>query len=319
MKLLVTGGAGFIGTNFLIYMSNKYLNYKFICLDNLSVKESNNNLEYLKKYKNIQFIKGDITNEEFINDLFKKEKCDAVINFAAEVAVDYSIENPNIFLKTNVLGTAILMNACLKYKVDRYHQISTDEVYGDLPINSKKKYDETSVLRPSNPYAASKAAADILALSYYRTYGLKVTISRSTNNYGPHQSFRGLIPLTIKNCTYNKSIPIFGTGNNIRDWIYVLDHARAIDLILHNGKIGQIYNISGNSKRTNLYVVKKIIKIMNKDNNLITYVKDRPGHDLMYSINSKKIENELSWNRIYTFDKSIIYTIKWYEKNLILK
>ena len=319
MKLLVTGGAGFIGTNFLMYMSEKYSNYEFICLDNLSVKESNENLKYLKKYKNIKFIKGDITNELFINDLFEKEKFDIVVNFAAEVAVDYSIENPNIFIKTNVLGTAILMNACLKYNVNRYHQISTDEVYGDLPINSKKKMNERSILKPSNPYAASKAAADILALSYYRTYGLKVTISRSTNNYGPHQSCRALIPLTIKNCITNKSIPIFGKGDNTRDWIYVLDHVRAIDLILHNGKTGEIYNVSGNSKRTNLYVVKRIIKILNKDNSLITYTKDRLGHDIMYSINSKKIENELSWNRIYTFDKSIIYTIKWYEKNLILK
>lgn len=319
MKLLVTGGAGFIGTNFLMYMSEKYSNYEFICLDNLSVKESNENLKYLKKYKNIKFIKEDITNELFINDLFEKEKFDIVVNFAAEVAVDYSIENPNIFIKTNVLGTAILMNACLKYNVNRYHQISTDEVYGDLPINSKKKMNERSILKPSNPYAASKAAADILALSYYRTYGLKVTISRSTNNYGPHQSCRALIPLTIKNCITNKSIPIFGKGDNTRDWIYVLDHVRAIDLILHNGKTGEIYNVSGNSKRTNLYVVKRIIKILHKDNSLITYTKDRLGHDIMYSINSKKIENELSWNRIYTFDKSIIYTIKWYVKNLILK
>lgn len=312
MKILVTGGMGFIGTNFLKYMLDKYPDYKFVCLDNLSVEDSKKNLNYFNEYKNYKFIKDDITNENSIDKIFKEEKFDIVINFAAEVAVDYSIENPNIFLKTNVLGTAILMNACLKYNVLRFHQISTDEVYGDLQINSTIQYDESAQLKPSNPYAASKASADLLVLSYYRTYGLNVTISRSTNNYGPHQSFRALIPLTIKNCIQNKKIPIFGKGDNIRDWVYVLDHVKAIDIILHHGKIGHIYNISGKSKKNNLYVVNKILKLMNKDENLISFVKDRPGHDVMYSINSNKIENELNWKRKYSFDKGIEETIKWY-------
>lgn len=312
MKILVTGGMGFIGTNFLKYMLDKYPDYKFVCLDNLSVEDSKKNLNYFNEYKNYKFIKDDITNENSIDKIFKEEKFDVVINFAAEVAVDYSIENPNIFLKTNVLGTAILMNACLKYNVLRFHQISTDEVYGDLQIDSTIQYDESAQLKPSNPYAASKASADLLVLSYYRTYGLNVTISRSTNNYGPHQSFRALIPLTIKNCIQNKKIPIFGKGDNIRDWVYVLDHVKAIDLILHHGKIGHIYNISGKSKKNNLYVVNKILKLMNKDENLISFVKDRPGHDVMYSINSNKIENELNWKRKYSFDKGIEETIKWY-------
>lgn len=312
MKILVTGGMGFIGTNFLKYMLDKYPDYEFVCLDNLSVEDSRKNLKDFNEYRNFKFIKDDITNENSIDKIFETEKFDIVINFAAEVAVDYSIENPNIFLKTNVLGTAILMNACLKYNVLRFHQISTDEVYGDLQIDSAIQYDENAQLKPSNPYAASKASADLLVLSYYRTYGLNVTISRSTNNYGPHQSFRALIPLTIKNCIQNKKIPIFGKGDNIRDWVYVLDHVKAIDLILHHGKIGHIYNISGKSKKNNLYVVNKILKLMNKDQNLISFVEDRPGHDVMYSINSSKIENELNWKRKYSFDDGIKETIKWY-------
>lgn len=314
MKILVTGGAGFIGINFLKYMLNKYPNYNFVCIDNLSVEESKNNLKFLKNNNRIKFIKEDITNEERINKIFKFEKFDIVVNFAAEVAVDYSIENPNIFLKTNVLGTAVLMNACLKFNVPRYHQISTDEVYGDLEIDSNIEYDEQAQLKPSNPYAASKASADLLVLSYYRTYGLNVTISRCTNNYGPFQSFRALIPLVIKNCTQNKNISIFGNGNNVRDWIYVLDHVKAIDLILHNGKSGNVYNISGNSKKNNLYVVKKILKLMKKSNSLIIFVKDRPGHDKKYSINSSKIEKELNWNREYSFDNGIVKTVEWYKK-----
>ena len=258
MKILVTGGAGFIGTNFLKYMLQKYPNYEFVCLDNLSVEESKNNIKCFEGYENLKFIKEDITNVKFINKLFEEEHFNMVVNFAAEVAVDYSILNPNIFINTNILGTAVLMNACLKYNVKRYHQISTDEVYGDVDINSKIKYSEKSILKPSNPYAASKASADLLVLSYFRTYCLNITISRSTNNYGPHQSLRALIPLTINNVLHNKLVPVFGKGDNVRDWIYVMDHVKAIDLILHKGKIGEIYNISGKSKRNNLFVVKKI-------------------------------------------------------------
>ena len=316
MKVLVTGGMGFIGTNFLKYMLNKYPNYNFVCLDNLSVDDSKNNLDLFNEYDNYKFIKEDITNESNINQIFEKEKFDAVVNFAAEIAVDYSIEKPNIFIKTNVLGTAVLLNACLKFRVSRYHQISTDEVYGDLELDSDIEYDEQAILKPSNPYAASKAGADLLVLSYGRTYGLNVTISRCTNNYGPHQSFRALIPLTIRNCSQNKKIPIFGKGDNIRDWIFVMDHVKAIDLILHNGKNGNIYNVSGKSKKNNLYVVKKIIKLMNKNNDLITFVKDRPGHDVMYSISSSKIEKELNWKREYLFENGIEETIKWYKNKL---
>ena len=312
MKILVAGGMGFIGTNFLKYMSEKYPNYKFVCIDNLSVEDSKSNLKYFENVKNFKFVDGDITDEKGVDKLFKEEKFDAVVNFAAEVAVDYSIENPNIFLKTNVLGTAILMNACLKYNVSRFHQVSTDEVYGDVKLDSLVSFDENAQLKPSNPYAASKAGADLLVLSYCRTYGLNVTISRSTNNYGPHQSFRALIPLTIKNCIQNKKIPVFGKGDNTRDWLFVLDHVRAIDLILHNGKAGNIYNVSGNSKKNNLYVINKILKSLNKDGSLISFVPDRPGHDVMYSINSGKIENELKWKRIYDFDEGIEETIKWY-------
>lgn len=316
MKILVTGGMGFIGTNFLQYMLKKYPNYIFVCLDNLSVEDSKKNLDYFNEYKNYKFIKADITDENNIDKIFKEEKIDIVINFAAEVAVDYSIKNPNVFLKTNVLGTAILMNACLKHNVPRYHQISTDEVYGDVPIDSTIQYDENAQLKPSNPYAASKAAADLLVLSYYRTYGLKVTISRSTNNYGPHQSYRALIPLTINNCIYDKKIPIFGKGDNIRDWIYVLDHVRAIDQIIHHGRIGHIYNIAGRSQEDNLFVVNRILELMGKNKKLITFVEDRPGHDVKYSINCNKIENELLWKREYTFDDGIKETIKWYKNNI---
>lgn len=316
MKILVTGGMGFIGTNFLQYMLKKYPDYKFVCLDNLSVEDSKKNLSYFNEYKNYKFIKADITDENNIDKIFKEEKIDIVINFAAEVAVDYSIKNPNVFLKTNVLGTAILMNACLKHNVPRYHQISTDEVYGDVLIDSTIQYDENAQLKPSNPYAASKAAADLLVLSYYRTYGLKVTISRSTNNYGPHQSYRALIPLTINNCIYDKKIPIFGKGDNIRDWIYVLDHVRAIDQIIHHGKIGHIYNIAGRSQEDNLFVVNRILELMGKNKKLITFVEDRPGHDVKYSINCNKIENELLWKREYTFDDGIKETIKWYKNNI---
>ncbi len=314
MKILVTGGAGFIGTNFLKYMLNKYKNYYFVCIDNLSVKESKNNIKEFINHKNFKFIKENITNRHKIYKIFKDEKFEMVINFAAETNVDESIENPNIFFKTNVIGTSILMDACLKYNVNRFHQISTDEVYGDLPLNSKKSYDERQILKPSNPYAASKASADMIVMSYYRTYNLNVTISRSTNNYGPYQSFRKLIPLTIKNAHSNKSIPVYGDGTNIRDWLFVLDHVKAIDLIIHKGKIGEIYNISGNAKKNNLYVIKTILKLTNKSNDLILFVKDRPGHDMMYSINSKKIEKELNWKREYKFEKGIKETVNWYIK-----
>ena len=315
MKLLVTGGAGFIGSNFLEYMLNKYKNYSFVCIDSLVYKQNEKNLVNIMNYSNFKFIKGDITDKTLIDNLFEKEKFDCVVNFAAEIAVDYSIENPNVFLETNVIGTAILMNACLKYDVKRFHQISTDEVYGDLFLKSRKSFTEKSILKPSNPYSASKAAADMLVLSYYRTYGLNVTISRCTNNYGPHQSDRALIPLVIKRALNNESISVFGSGENVRDWIYVYDHVTAIDLILHKGVVGEIYNVSGQSKKKNIEVIKRILKLVNGNESLICYTEDRPGHDLKYSINSKKIEQQLKWDRKYDFNKGIDETVDWFLKN----
>ena len=317
MKMLVTGGAGFIGSNFLEYMLNKYPNYNFVCLDNLVYAPNESNLKNLYNFNNFKFILGDITDENLIDEVFKNEKFDFVINFAAEIAVGYSIENPDIFFKTNVFGTLTLMKACIKYDVKRFHQISTDEVYGDVELDSDISYDENSRLNPSNPYSASKASADMLALSFYRTYNLGITISRSSNNYGPRQSSRALIPLVINNALDNKSIPVFGTGKNIRDWLYVLDHVYALDLIIHNGKIGEIYNICGNSKLNNLEVINKILDILNKDKNLITFVEDRPGHDMKYSINSEKIKKELNFNKQYNFDNGIIETINWFKDNKI--
>lgn len=313
MKILVAGGAGFIGSNFLNYMIKKYPTYYFVCIDKLVFRDNINNLKDIINYSNFKFVEGNITDEKVIDELFNAEQFDLVVNFAAEVAVDYSIENPNIFLETNIIGTANLMNACIKYNVKRYHQISTDEVYGDLPLNSKMSYNEKVVLKPSNPYSASKAAADLLVMSYYRTYGLGTTISRSTNNYGPRQSTRALIPLVIDNALNNKKIPIFGIGKNVRDWLYVYDHVTAIDLIIHNSKVGEIYNISGQSKKTNIYVVKKILKLLNCSENLIYFTKDRLGHDLKYSINSNKIEKELGWSRIFNFEKGIKETVNWYK------
>lgn len=315
MKLLVTGGAGFIGSNFLEYMLNKYKNYSFVCIDSLVYKQNEKNLVNIMNCSNFKFIKGDITDKTLIDNLFEKEKFDCVVNFAAEIAVDYSIENPNVFLETNVIGTAILMNACLKYGVKRFHQISTDEVYGDLPLKSRKSFTEKAILKPSNPYSASKASADMLVLSYYRTYGLNVTISRCTNNYGPYQSDRALIPLVIKKALNNEPISVFGSGENVRDWIYVYDHVTAIDLILHKGVIGEIYNVSGQSKKKNIEVIKRILKLVNGNESLICYTKDRPGHDLKYSINSKKIEQQLKWDRKYDFNKGINETVDWFLKN----
>ena len=313
MKLLVTGGAGFIGTNFLIYMLDKYPDYEFVCVDNLSVAESTENLKYLQGYSKLKIYNNDITDEKFIDELFKKEKFDMVVNFAAESFVDSSIKNPNVCIKTNVLGTAILMNACLKYGVRRFHQISTDEVYGDLPLKTHKKYDEKEILKPSNPYAASKAGADMLVLAYYRTYKLNVTISRTTNNYGPFQSFRNLIPRTIINSYNNNKIPVCGDGSYVRDWIYVLDNVKAIDLVMHKGQPGQIYNISSDEKTSNIKVVKTILKLMNKKKELIDFVENRPGQDIEYSINSNKLKKELGWKKEYTFNEGIKETIAWYQ------
>ena len=315
MKLLVTGGAGFIGTNFLTYMSNKYPDYEFVCLDNLCIEDSVANVKYLGKLHNVRFIKEDITNEKYIDSLFKQEKFDAVINFAAEVSVDHSIENPNIFLHTNILGTATLLDACLKYNVPRYHQLSTDEVYGDVSLTSHKKYSEKATIHPSNPYAASKAGADALVQSYCKTFGLFTTISRCTNNYGPHQSYRALIPIVILNAMHNKKIPVHGTGEDVRDWLFVTDHVKALDCILHHGKKGEIYNISGHSQRQNMYVIKTILNILGKDEKLLTFVQERPGQDHKYSITDRKLRKQFNFKLDYTFERGIKETVNWYLNN----
>ncbi len=316
MKILVTGGAGFIGSNFLHYMVNKYKDYDFICLDALTYAGNYNNLKPILDSNNFRFVKGDISDKKIVEDLFEKENFDIVINFAAESHVDNSIKNPRLFLDTNIIGTQVLLSASLKYKVKRYHQISTDEVYGDLPLDRLDLlFTEDSNIKPSSPYSSSKASADLLALAYYRTYGLPVTISRCSNNYGPYQFPEKLIPVVITKALKNEKIPVYGDGKNVRDWINVYDHNVGVDLIIHNGKIGEVYNLGGHSEKTNLEVVKTILKHLNKPESLISFVKDRPGHDLRYAIDSKKVEKELGWKLTRNFDDGIKETIDWYINN----
>lgn len=316
MKVLVTGGAGFIGSNFLHYMVEKYKDYNFVCLDKLTYAGNYDNLKPIINNKNFKFIKEDITNKDKIDEIFKEEQFDWVINFAAESHVDNSIKNPNIFLMTNIIGTQILMDASLKYKVKRYHQISTDEVYGDLPLDKPElKFSEKTPINPSSPYSASKASADLLVQAYIRTYNLPATISRCSNNYGPYQFPEKLIPVVISKAINNEKIPVYGNGLNVRDWIYVKDHNIAIDLIMHKGKIGNTYNIGGNSEKANIELVKTILNYLSKSQDLITFVEDRKGHDLRYAIDSRKIEEELGWKRTVSFDEGIKSTIDWYLKN----
>ena len=312
MKILVTGGAGFIGGNFCHYMVDKYPNYIIVVLDSLTYAGNLETLEPIIHQSNFKFVKGDITNRTFVNDLFEQEKFDIVVNFAAESHVDRSIENPEIFLKTNILGTQVLMDASLKFGVKRYHQVSTDEVYGDLPLDKPDLFfTEETPIHTSSPYSASKASADLLAQAYNRTFGLPVTISRCSNNYGPYHFPEKLIPLMIKNALADKSLPVYGTGENVRDWLHVYDHCSAIDLIIHEGKIGEVYNIGGHNERTNLAVVKTILGALSKPESLIKYVTDRKGHDMRYAIDPSKIENELGWKPKYNFDTGITQTIQW--------
>lgn len=316
MKVLVTGGAGFIGSNFLHYMVEKYKDYNFVCLDKLTYAGNYDNLKPIINNKNFKFIKEDITNKDKIDEIFREEQFDWVINFAAESHVDNSIKNPNIFLMTNIIGTQILMDASLKYNVKRYHQISTDEVYGDLPLDKPElKFSEKTPINPSSPYSASKASADLLVQAYIRTYKLPATISRCSNNYGPYQFPEKLIPVVISKAINNEKIPVYGNGLNVRDWIYVKDHNIAIDLIMHKGQIGNTYNIGGNSEKANIELVKTILNYLSKSQDLITFVEDRKGHDLRYAIDSRKIEEELGWKRTVSFDEGIKSTIDWYLKN----
>ena len=316
MKILVTGGAGFIGGNFVHYMVNKYPDDEIVNLDLLTYAGNLETLKPVEEKKNYRFIKGDIADRSFIMELFEKEKFDIVINFAAESHVDRSISDPSIFVKTNVMGTVVLLDACRAYGVKRFHQVSTDEVYGDLPLDRPDLFfTEETPLHTSSPYSSSKASADLFVMAYYRTYGMPVTISRCSNNYGPYQFPEKLIPLMISRALAEEPLPVYGKGENVRDWLHVLDHCIAIDLIIRNGKEGEVYNIGGHNERTNLEVVKTIIKALNKSEDLIQYVTDRPGHDQRYAIDPTKMEKELGWKPIYTFDTGIQETIEWYLTN----
>lgn len=313
MKLLVTGGAGFIGTNFIYYELEKHSDDSIVCVDKLTYAGNTENLKRASEHNNFRFVRADICDRKIMYELFEKEKFDVVVNFAAESHVDRSIENPEVFLQTNVMGTQMLLDASLKYGVGRFHQISTDEVYGDLPIDRPDLFfTETTPLNPSSPYSASKASADLLAGAYYRTYGLPVTISRCSNNYGPYQFPEKLIPLMILNAIGDKKLPVYGKGINVRDWLYVEDHCKAVDLIIRNGKVGEIYNVGGYNEMRNLDIVKLICKALGKSEDLIEFVADRKGHDLRYAINPEKIRKELGWYPETSFNEGIKKTIEWY-------
>lgn len=315
-KILVTGGAGFIGGNFVHYMVNKYPNYMIVNLDALTYAGNLETCQPVEGKTNYKFVKGDIANRKFIFELFEKEKFDIVVNFAAESHVDRSVTNPEIFITTNVLGTQVLMDASRAFGVERYHQVSTDEVYGDLPLDRPDLFfTEETPLHTSSPYSASKASADLLVFAYHRTFGLPITISRCSNNYGPYHFPEKLIPLMISRALNDEKLPVYGNGENVRDWLHVYDHCAAIDLILHKGRVGEVYNVGGHNERTNLEVVKTILKTLGKSEDLITYVTDRPGHDLRYAIDPQKLEVELGWKPTYNFDTGIAQTIQWYLDN----
>ncbi len=316
MKILITGGAGFIGSNFVYYMLREHPDYKLVCLDKLTYAGNPENLTFAKKHLNFSFVKGDIADRQFVYNLFEAEKFDMVVNFAAESHVDRSIENPEIFLKTNVLGTQVLLDASLKYHVKRYHQVSTDEVYGDLPLDRPDLFfTEQTPICTSSPYSASKASADLLVLAYHRTYGTPITISRCSNNYGPYHFPEKLIPLMITNALTGKNLPVYGKGENVRDWLYVDDHCKAIDLILQKGTVGEVYNIGGHNERRNIDVVKTILNILNMPEDKISFVTDRKGHDLRYAIDPTKITNELGWKPETEFSDGIQKTVTWYLEN----
>lgn len=324
MKLLITGGAGFIGSNFIYYMLDKYGNqtdsngrpYEFICMDSLTYAGNLETLKSAENYKNYSFFKIDISDREAVFRTFEQVEPDIVVNFAAESHVDRSIENPGIFLQTNIIGTQVLLDACRQYGVTRYHQVSTDEVYGDLPLDRMDLFfTEETPIHTSSPYSASKASADLLVQAYHRTYGLPVTISRCSNNYGPYQFPEKLIPLVIANALAEKNIPVYGEGLNVRDWLYVEDHCSAIDLIIHKGTVGEVYNIGGHNEKANIDVVKIILKTLNKSEDLINYVTDRKGHDMRYAIDPTKIHTQLGWLPETKFEDGIKKTIEWYLDN----
>lgn len=313
MKIVVTGGAGFIGANFVYYLLRKYPGDRVVCFDALTYAGNMETLAKAAGDPRFSFVKGDIADRGQVEALFERYRPDVIVNFAAESHVDRSILDPGLFLRTNVLGTGVLMDACRKYGIARFHQVSTDEVYGDLPLDRPDLFfTERTPLHASSPYSASKASSDLLVLAYCRTFGLPVTISRCSNNYGPYQFPEKLIPLMIANALADKPLPVYGKGENVRDWLYVEDHCAAIDLIVRRGRGGEIYNIGGHNERTNLQVVKTILKELDKPESLIRFVTDRPGHDLRYAIDPAKIHAELGRLPETTFDEGIRRTVRWY-------
>ena len=322
MTIIVTGGAGFIGSNFIYHMMKEHPDYRLICLDKLTYAGNLSTLAPIMDKANFRFVKEDICNREAVYDLFQQEKPDIVVNFAAESHVDRSIDNPEIFLQTNIIGTSVLMDACRKYGITRYHQVSTDEVYGDLPLDRPDLFfTEETPIHTSSPYSSSKAAADLLAMAYKRTYELPVTISRCSNNYGPYHFPEKLIPLMIINALNGKPLPVYGEGLNVRDWLYVEDHCKAIDLVIHKGKVGEVYNIGGHNEMKNIDIVNLICRELDelgKTENaerLITHVTDRKGHDMRYAIDPAKIHGELGWLPETKFEDGIKKTISWYLEN----
>ena len=316
MTILVTGGAGFIGSNFIFHMLAKYPDYRIVCLDKLTYAGNLSTLASVMDNPSFQFVKLDICDRQGVYRLFEEEHPNMVVNFAAESHVDRSIENPEVFLQTNILGTQVLMDACRKYGIDRFHQVSTDEVYGDLPLDQPDLFfTEDTPIHTSSPYSASKAGADLLVLAYHRTFGLPVTISRCSNNYGPYQFPEKLIPLMIANALNDKPLPVYGQGLNVRDWLYVEDHCIAIDLILHRGRVGQVYNIGGHNEMRNIDIVKIICAALDKPESLITHVTDRKGHDMRYAIDSRKLQRELGWEPSLQFEEGIEKTVRWYLDN----
>ncbi|MBS6255141.1 dTDP-glucose 4,6-dehydratase [Megasphaera massiliensis] len=316
MNIIVTGGAGFIGSNFVFYMLKTHPEDRIICLDKLTYAGNLSTLQPVMDQPNFRFVKADICDRKAVYQLFEEENPDMVVNFAAESHVDRSIENPSIFLETNIMGTAVLMDACRKYGIERYHQVSTDEVYGDLPLDRPDLFfTETTPIHTSSPYSSSKASADLLVLAYHRTYGLPVTVSRCSNNYGPYHFPEKLIPLMIINALNDKALPVYGDGLNVRDWLYVEDHCRAIDLILRKGRVGEVYNVGGHNEMKNIDIVTLICRELGKDESLIQHVTDRKGHDRRYAIDPTKIHEELGWLPETKFADGIKKTIAWYLEN----
>ena len=316
MTIVVTGGAGFIGANFIFHMLDRHPDYRIVCVDKLTYAGNLSTLAPVMDKPSFRFVKLDICDRAGVYQLFEEERPDVVVNFAAESHVDRSIEDPGIFLQTNVIGAATLMDACRRYGIQRFHQVSTDEVYGDLPLERPDLFfTEQTPLHTSSPYSASKAGADLLALAYHRTFDLPVTVSRCSNNYGPFQFPEKLIPLMIVNCLNDRPLPVYGEGLNVRDWLYVEDHCRAIDLIIHGGRVGEVYNVGGHNEMRNIDIVRLICRALGKPERLITFVTDRKGHDMRYAIDPTKIHNELGWLPETKFADGIQRTIQWYLDN----